>query len=327
MEDYAKKYKEYMQKKKDSKSSKKDTIKTERTVTPGEQVIKLDMGSPEQVVDSPFERISLDMEPRDEDEPPRFKTKEQKPKINNNIIRDGECINIHLSIKPRYLERAIFVSIILILIIILFIGKAANNPSGEAIKKEAEISGMAVDDVKEETKKEEVVIAPVVPETQEVKEENVGPPEVKEEEPVEEPVIEEKKVPLNRDILPDDIVLTIDKAYFNKTDVENYKGTIYKVDMTVANSGPEFKPLIKIYVYDDEDIKANPNYLDTTTPRGEISYDIGILEGQVKKLTTRDINKKTIMYDNNKVYVAIRVFNKDNDMLLAEQKEILTIST
>jgi hypothetical protein len=332
MEDYAKRYKEYMDKKKTDKS-KKATSKD----TPGDGVLKMNRGSPEKVVESPFEKINLGMQ-HDDDEPPKYKSheKEYKPK---SIFNDGEKINIHLSVNPRNIERAVFISIILILLIILFLREGANIDGNVPAANKVHVNGLAVDSQNEEA-------APTAPLQEDQltyppKDEDILPAEVKEtiepvptEEKIEPKITENttqnnptvpEKPKLTRDIMPGDVELTIDKVYFNKTDVELGKGNVYKVDMTLINSGPDLIPLIQIFVYDDMDIEANSRYIETAKPKGEVSYDSGIKEGEVKKLTTREIQKKTMMYKNNNIHVTVRVINKVNSLLLAEKEKVVAV--
>lgn len=208
------------------------------------------------------------------------------PKYNNINVDVGGSKKksddlITIRIRPRTLERAGFITVIIALLIIIALytplfglGSCSDSISQDSSDLTvSELSGDASEQAQEEVQEETAETVVEEPEVEEPSAEEVVVATT-EEETAEEESAPEPEV-LTGTITSDDVELVINSVTtVTKTE---FWGKVSEVQITLTNNGPAFKPEFEVYVY-TESMPQNPD--DT------FKYDIPIKTG------VKEINKK-----------------------------------
>jgi len=214
--------------------------------------------------------------------------KEEKKKMGK------DAIEIKIRFNKFWLERAIWIVIILILLVLVFY-----NPFG---KYRCE-KGLG-----------EITSAPIVTEPEE---EETTELEI-EEEPEEEPEVEEEPEPEPEEELSGNVVLTIDtiKLDENKTRVDS-------ITVKIDNQKEIFTPLLYVYWYD----KDSPEAIKQFPNGGKINFTGPIPVGRVsiKKLDD-ELKAHYLRADNERrEFFKIELYDRSDKTLLATKtKSIAT---
>lgn len=226
-----------------------------------------------------------------------------KPDLRDQYKHTYEGKAIVIKIMPRTLERAIFVLVVLILILILVGSKgfvfdlpSFGSKNSSDAPKEQQIS----------TEKETVV-------TEQAQEE-------KKEEPKEEPKEEIKKEPeltpaekITNDEIKKDLSFDFDIKY-NKTKAET-------ITFTIVNGNVDITPRVKVFWYDADSTDERKSF-----ERGSATYSIGLRPKQTWTSSLKETNFKSKYFESTtptSEIVRLDLYDlKTNKFLLSQTKTI-----
>lgn len=253
--------------------------------------------------------------PEEEEEAPSFYYKEPE-KEHKKESHSEEAITIR--IKPRHLERAVFITIIVVLAILL-VFNLASKKAAEPATTGGELT------TSEEEQQEQLGEEDVTLDISGLKDEDDDTVKVTEKsaEPSEEEQGKEM-VEIKKRVSADKVDLTIDEIEIEKkkdASGEYSWGKISLIYLTVSNLDRKFIPSFEIYAYDEE-----TKDLELSRPKIVYNLDLGINEGQ-KKVLTIDTSKVSIsgQMDSEKT-VLVRLIDQELNRTIKEVSKTVTIS-
>jgi hypothetical protein len=234
--------------------------------------------------------------------------------------------DIVIKIKPRTLERAIFITIIIILALLLIFNLSSKKATEQIIEEQQLTTPK--EEQQEQTSSDQNITVDVSGLKDEgnefitVKEETTKSREEEKKEEEKEP--EREIAEIKKRVSSDKVELTIDELEIQKkkdATGEYTWGKIALIYLTVSNLDRKFIPSFEIYAY-DEDTKE----LELKRPKKVYNYDMGISQGQ-RKVLTIDTSKVSISgeIDSEKT-VLIKLIDKELGNTIKEVSKTVTIS-
>ncbi len=247
---------------------------------------------------------------------PKFGAAKQKP------VRPGKSEDyITIRLRPRVIERMIYLTIIAVLVVALLVYSPLLKGDNT---KASDSSGLSSDDEKGNADAEEEVSVDTAgtvvvsgSDSTDTGEEEVSSDsgsELQDPEPSSETpaATESNNNTSSQDsssaglVTSDDISLTIGQISTEKK--SDYWGKVKSVNINMINSGPKFRPLIEIYVYQDVMSAAPDETLSYSIPIQSISNKLVYLKESIGgvSLDDPDIEKNMLILvkdpdQNNKV--------------------------